>query len=94
MGTDSILINVNFFPGGAGGKGSPANAGDIRDSGSVSGWRRSLGKVNGDPLQIFLPEEFHGQRSLVGYSPWGHRGSDTNKQLTHFFQNIPFGGEL
>ena len=26
---------------------------------------------------VFLPEEFHGQRSLVGYSPWGHKESDT-----------------
>ena len=29
-----------------------------------------------------LPGEFHGQRSLAGYSPWGHRGSDTTEQLT------------
>ena len=25
------------------------------------------------PTPVFLPGEFHGQRSLVGYSPWGHR---------------------
>ena len=25
---------------------------------------------------VFLPEEFHGQKSLVGYSPWGHKESD------------------
>ena len=26
---------------------------------------------------VFLPGEFHGQRSLVGYSPWGHKvGND------------------
>jgi len=24
------------------------------------------------PTQVFLPGEFHGQRSLAGYSPWGH----------------------
>jgi len=28
-----------------------------------------------------LPGEFHGQRSLVGYSPWGHKESDTTEQL-------------
>ena len=44
---------------------------------------RSLGRE--DPLEmematlIFLPGEFHGQRSLVGYSPWGHKESDTTK---------------
>ena len=28
------------------------------------------------PTPVFLPREFHGQRSLVGYSPWGHKESD------------------
>ena len=29
------------------------------------------------PTPVFLPGKFHGQRSLVGYSPWGHKESDT-----------------
>ena len=29
------------------------------------------------PTPVFLPGEFHGQRSLVGYSPWGHKELDT-----------------
>ena len=42
---------------------------------------RSLGQE--DPLEkgmtttlVFLPGGFHGQRSLAGYSPWGHKESD------------------
>ena len=31
----------------------------------------------------FLPGESHGQRSLAGYSPWGHKKLDTTEQLTH-----------
>ena len=31
-------------------------------------WRRKW-----QPTLIFLPEKFHGQRSLEGYSPWGHK---------------------
>ena len=31
---------------------------------------------------VFLPEEFHGQRSLVGYNPQGHKESDTTERLT------------
>ena len=31
------------------------------------------GKV---PIPVFLPEEFHGQRSLAGYSPWSPKESD------------------
>ena len=33
------------------------------------------------PTQVFLPGKFHGQRSLVGYSPWGHEESDITKRL-------------
>ena len=35
-------------------------------------WRR-----NWQPTPVFLPGEFHGQRSLVGYSLWGHKELDT-----------------
>ena len=33
-------------------------------------------------MLVFLPGESHGQRSLVGYSPWGCKQSDTTEQLT------------
>ena len=32
---------------------------------------------------IFLPGEFHGQRSLGGYSPWSRKESGTTERLTH-----------
>ena len=31
---------------------------------------------------VLLPGEFHGQRCLEGYSPWGHKESDTTELLT------------
>ena len=34
------------------------------------------------PMPVFLPGEFHGQRSLVGYSTWGHKDSDTTERST------------
>ena len=34
------------------------------------------------PTLVFLPGESHGQRSLAGYSPWGHRESDMTERLT------------
>ena len=40
-------------------------------------WRRKW-----PPTPIFLPGEFHGQRSLAGYSPWGRRESDMTRRLT------------
>ena len=48
-----------------------------------------LGRSPEDPLEWqpipgFLPGKSHGQRSLAGYSPWGHRESDTTERLnTH-----------
>ena len=32
---------------------------------------------------VFLPGEFHGQRSLVGYGSWDHKESDMTELLTH-----------
>ena len=42
-----------------------------------------LGEGNGTPLHWHPTGESHGQRSLVGYSPWGHQELDTTEQL-HF----------
>ena len=38
-----------------------------------------LEKGMAKPTSVFLPGEFHGQRSLAGYSPWGHKESDTTE---------------
>ena len=37
-------------------------------------WRRAR-----QPTPVFLPGESHGQRSLMGYSPWGHKESATTE---------------
>ena len=36
-------------------------------------------KFKWQPTPVFLPGEFHGQRNLAGYSPWGHKESDTTE---------------
>ena len=65
------------FPGGSDGKASACNAGDL---GSILG----SGRSPEDPPPVLLPGKSHGQRSLVGYSPWGHRvGHDWTTSL-HF----------
>ena len=35
---------------------------------------------------VFLPGKSHGQSSLVGYNPWGHKESDTTKQVTYSYR--------
>ena len=62
-------------------KNPPANAEDIRDAGSILRLERSPGGGRCNPLQYSCLENPHGQRSLVGYSPWGHKESDMTEQL-------------
>ena len=53
-------------------KDSPANAGDVRDAGSVSGSGRSPGGGHGNPLQFILENPMDRRpRSLADYSPYG-----------------------
>ena len=42
------------------------------------GWEDPLEKEM-ETCSVFLPGESHGQRSLVDYSPWGHKELDTAK---------------
>ena len=67
------------FPGGSDSKGSACNSGDL---GSIPGLGRSPGEGKGYPTPVLLPGEFHGQRSLAGYSPWGCKELDMTEQLT------------
>ena len=60
-------------------KKPPANAGDIRDMGSIPGSGKFPGGGHSNPLQYSCLETPHGQRSLGGYSPWGHTESDTTE---------------
>ena len=61
-------------------KNLPANAGDIKDP-LIPGSERSLGRGHGNPLQYSFWENPYGQRSLVGYSSWGRKESDTTERL-------------
>ena len=68
-----------LFPGNSVGKESACSAGDTD---STPGSGRSPGKGNGNPLQYSCLEKSHGQRSLVGCSPWGHKESGMTERLT------------
>ena len=67
------------FSGGSDGKESTRNTGDL---GSIPGLGRSPGGGHGHPLQYSCLENPHGQRSLVRYSPWGHKESDLTEGLS------------
>ena len=67
------------LPPWLGGKESGCNAGATGDSGLIPALGRSPGRGHGNPLQYSCLENPHGQRSLMGYSPWGHKESDTTE---------------
>jgi len=66
------------FPGGSDGKESACNVGDL---GSILGLGRSPGGRHFNPLQYSRLENPHGQRCLVGYSPWCRKESDMTERL-------------
>ena len=55
-----------------------------RDVGSIPGLGISPGRGNGNPTPVFLPGKYHGQQSLVGYSPWGDKELDTPELLSTY----------
>jgi len=67
------------FPDGSDGKESACNVGDL---GSFSGLGRSPGEGKCLSIPVLLPREFHGQKCLVAYRPWGCKESETTEQLT------------
>ena len=71
------MFTVRGFHGGSDGKASAYNEGHL---GSILGSGRSPGEGNGNPL--------HGQRSLVGYSPWGCKESDMTSLSLNVCQDI------
>ena len=66
----TFTYNHFSFPGGSDGKESSCKEGDL---GLIPGLGRSPGEGNG------YPHQFHGQRSLVGYSPRSCKESDTTE---------------
>ena len=74
---DMVLIPPT--PCDSGGKESACNVGEL---GLIPGLGRSLWRREWLPTPALLPGEFHGQKRLAGYSPWGHEESDTTEQLT------------
>ena len=70
------------IPGGIAVKNTPASVGDTGCEGSIPGLGRCPGVGNGNLLQYSCLEKFHGQRSLVGYSPWGYKEPDSTEQLS------------
>ena len=87
VSTPPVLPLPHIFSCGSEDKESTCRAGDLS---SILGSGRSPGEGNGY-APVFLPGEFHGQRSLAGYRPWRRKESDTTERLTRslYFHIFP-----
>ena len=73
------LLTLGGFPGGSDSKEYPCTVGD---PGSIPRLGRFPWRREWLPTPVFLPEEFHGQRSLAGYNPKGLKESDMTEWLS------------
>ena len=73
---DERSQNFNKELGDSDGKEFTCNAGDL---GLITGLGRYPGGGHGNPFQYSCLENPHGQWSLAGYSPWGHKELDTTE---------------
>ena len=84
----SVFCTQIGFPGGSVGKESTCNVGDTGRHGlnpqvGKIPWRRAW-----QTIPVFLPGKLHGQRNLVGYSPWGHKELDTTEVTEHTHTHV------
>ena len=84
------LPNILGFPGSASDK-EPAYQCRRHKRCRFNPWvRKKPWRREWQPAPVFLPGEFHGQRSLAGYSPQGHKELDTTEWLTHTHYKVDF----
>ena len=69
------------FPGGASGKESTYQCRRSKKSGFTPWVRKIPWSRKWQTTPVFLPGKFHGQRSLVGYGPWGSRELDLTEHV-------------
>ena len=88
LSTDLLLESYNYVPQDT--KGFPGDTIGKEPAGQCRRNKRCrfnpwVGKIHWrrawQPTPVFLPGESHGQRSLEGYSPWGHKESDKMSNL-------------
>ena len=75
------------FPGGTGGKEPTSQCRRHKRFGFDPWVRKILWWRTWQPTPVFMPRESHGQRSLVGYYPLGHKELDVTEATEHAKEN-------
>ena len=82
-----VICKYQVIPGGASGKESACQCRRHRRHGFHPWVRKILWSRKWKLIPVFLPGKFHGQRSLLGYSPWGCKELDMTEH-TYSLANI------
>ena len=95
MGTCILIVYGKhlwlLFPGGARGQETTCQYKGYKRCRFDPWVRKSPWRRKRQPTPAFLPRKFRGQRSLVGYSPWGREELDTTERLnTHAHSSLFF----
>ena len=77
-----LKVLYHLSPGGTSGKEPICQCRRCKICGFKPGLRRSPGGGHGNAFQYSCLENPHGQRNLVGYSPWGSKELDMIEQLS------------
>ena len=88
MGPYWQRLSISSFPGGLVSKESTCQCrrpGFDSWVGKIP-WRRKW-----QPIPVFLVGKSHGERSLAGYRPWGHKESDMTEWLNHHHHAFDYG---
>ena len=82
--TNKIIYTIfSAFPGSATGKEPTCQCRRHKRCGFDPWVRKIPWRRAWQPTPVFLPGESHGQRSLMGYSPWGRKELDTTEATEH-----------
>ena len=76
------MLDLRGFPGGASGKEPTCQCRRLKRCG-FNPCVRKIHWRKWQPTPVFLPVESHGQKSLVGYSPWSREESDMTEAIWH-----------
>ena len=80
---DLVGLSLSWASLGFPGSDGKVSTSKAREPDLLPGLERLPWRRKWQPTPVFLPGKSHGQRSLVGYSPWGRKESDTTEQLTY-----------
>ena len=83
----AISIHMGF-PGGASGKESTCQGRRCKRRGLDPWVEEIFRRRKWQPAPVFLPGKFHGQKSQMGYSPWGHEEWQVTERLSNSNKTI------